>query len=146
MPELSPVSPAHLDRLGLVARMLLAVEILWAYARVRWLLRRADAERALELLRAGARRRSSAPEADQALVTGWRLGHAVNRTLAPLPTDARCLNRALSLLVLLERRGIDSTLVLAVRPHPFAAHAWIEVQGQALLPVADPGYERLAEL
>jgi Transglutaminase-like superfamily len=144
MPQLNPVSPAHLARLGLVARMRLAVEILWAYARVRWLLRRADAERALELLR--ARRRSPALGAEQALVTGWRLGHAVNRTLAPLPTDARCLNRALSLLVLLERRGIDSTLVLAVRPDPFAAHAWIEVQGQALLPVADPGYERLAEL
>lgn len=145
---MSPVAPAHLDRLGPADRLRLAAEVLAAYVRVRRVLRHADAERAIVTLRSQARRRAgrNRPDPGLALVTGWRLGHAVNRTLGPLPSDSRCLARSLSLLTLLERRGIASKLVIAVRPQPFAAHAWVEVAGQALLPVADPGYERLTEL
>jgi peroxiredoxin len=49
-------------------------------------------------------------------------------------------------MCMLERRGISQVVVIAVRPRPFAAHAWVEVEGAAVLPDADPGYERLLEL
>ena len=49
-------------------------------------------------------------------------------------------------MCMLERRGIPQRLVIAVRPQPFAAHAWVEVEGEAVLPDADPGYERISEL
>jgi hypothetical protein len=104
----------------------------------------------VEALRARARERARtagepcAPELQ--LVVGWRLGHAVAATLRPLPTDSRCLAQSLTLLSVLERRGIEHTLVIAARPRPFAAHAWVEVGGQPMLPAADPGYERLTVL
>jgi hypothetical protein len=47
---------------------------------------------------------------------------------------------------MLERRGIAQTLVVAVRPRPFGAHAWVEVAGKPVLPDADAGYERILEL
>jgi hypothetical protein len=76
-----------------------------------------------------------------------RLGHAVGRTLAPLPTDDRCLWRALVLSALLAKRGIDSSLVIGVRTQPsFLAHAWVERDG---VPLIDPGgsaFGRLLEL
>ena len=64
-----------------------------------------------------------------------------------LPTDARCLMRSLVLASLLARHGIYGRLVIGVRPDAtFAAHAWIEVDGQPVLPTAQEEFRRLIEL
>jgi hypothetical protein len=66
--------------------------------------------------------------------------------IGPLPTDSRCLFSSLTVMCMLDRRGIEQTVVIAVRPRPFSAHAWVEVDGKPVLPDGDPGYERLLEL
>src|SRR5262249_14484623 len=75
------------------------------------------------------------------------LAHAVERVLRPLPTDSRCLVRSLVLLALLARRGVSRTLVIGVAAEPeFAAHAWIECEGEALLPSGNGLYARMVEI
>jgi hypothetical protein len=141
----SSLTPQSLDKLPLSQRARLGAEVLGTYARVRWAMREGDAWRAVRELRSHIPP-ATAFEAGLELVAAWRLAHIVTRVLRRLPSDSRCLFRSLTLLCMLERRGIAQTLVIAVRPQPFAAHAWIEVEGQAMLPDADPGYERLMEL
>ena len=70
----------------------------------------------------------------------------MEKVLRRLPADSRCLFSSLTLMCMLERRGIGQVVVIAARPQPFGAHAWVEVEGEAVLPAADPGYERLLEL
>jgi hypothetical protein len=75
---------------------------------------------------------------------GRRLGRIVFRTLAALPADGRCLSQSLVLTQMLARRGVESQLVIAVKPgETLAAHAWVEHDGVPLLP---PGSEGFAEL
>lgn len=45
---------------------------------------------------------------------------------------ARCLPQAIAIARLLRRRGYPVSLVIAVRRFPFAAHAWVECDGQVL--------------
>lgn len=133
-------------RLSPPARVLLAAEIVVAYLRAQWLLRRHTLPEAASALRAGARRPSGAGSGN-AEVTGARLARAVVRTLALLPTDSRCLVRSLVLTALLARRGIDSSLLIGVRPGSrLAAHAWVEHASKPLLPSGEPDYERLVEI
>jgi len=141
-----PISPSHNSRLGAVERTRLGAEILATYARVRWLLHSRDPKDAVADLRKYARRHEARPEPGQELLVGWRLAHAVNVTLSPLPLDVRCLVRSLTLLTLMERRDLHPKLVIGVRPRPFAAHAWVELHGHPLLPGADSEHERLAEI
>jgi hypothetical protein len=127
IPDAGPL--AQREKVALVA------EILLAYARTRWWLRRRNLPGALLELRSAATRRPSAPA--DATRTGRRLGRAVVRTLSLLPTDSRCLTRSLVLTNLLARRGIESSLVLGVQPgETFAAHAWVE---HDTAPLLDPG-------
>jgi Transglutaminase-like superfamily len=126
-----------------VTRVVLAGEIVATYARVRWALRRRDVRAVLGELRS----RSPAPRSDDPVTDGRRLGRAVQRTLAVLPTDSRCLMQSLVLTRLLARRGIDTRLVIAVRPgERFAAHAWVEHGEAALLPAGAPAFEELVTL
>jgi hypothetical protein len=141
-----PVTPVDLARHAPVSRVVLAAEILAAYVRVRWTMRANEAPEAVAKLRAYARRHPLAGDQDREILAGWRLGRAVTKTLRPLPTDSRCLMRSLTLLTIMERRNLSPTLVIAVKPQPFAAHAWIELHGQALLPAGEAGYERITEL
>lgn len=133
------------QRLDFADRARLVCEIAAAYARARVCLRRLGLRGALEALR-------SAPEGPQragadSVETGRRLGRAVVRTLAVLPADSRCLMRSLVLTALLARRGIPSELVIAVRPgESFAAHAWVEHEGMALLPPGAPAFAPLVAL
>ncbi|HST54935.1 MAG TPA: lasso peptide biosynthesis B2 protein [Solirubrobacteraceae bacterium] len=144
---MSPVTPMDTDKLKLGARVRMGFEVLRMYVRVRWLMRNPDASNAVGKLRAApAGNESAGFEEGMELFVAWRVAHATIGVLNRLPSDARCLFRSLTLLGMLQRRGIAQTLVIAVRPEPFAAHAWIEVGGQAMLPDADPGYERLMEL
>jgi hypothetical protein len=125
-------------------KVALAAEILLAYARTRWWLRRRDLPGALLELRSPGTR---LPAAAAATPTGRQLGRAVVRTLALLPTDSRCLTRSLVLTNLLARRGIESSLVLGVRPgESFAAHAWVEHDSAALLDPGEFESRRLATL
>jgi hypothetical protein len=64
------------------------------------------------------------------------------------PGDTRCLNQSLVLSVLLVRRGVTSRIVVAVRGsgEAFGAHAWVEVDGRALLVPGQPDDARLVEL
>ena len=144
---MKPVSAADLVTLGAAQRARLAVEIVAAYLRVRWTVRDGtDASTAVARLRDRARASPGTWDADREVLVAWRLANAVIKTLEPLPADSRCLFRSLTLLTLMERRGMAPTLVIAVRPRPFRAHAWIEHAGHAVLPDADCGYERIVEL
>lgn len=141
-----PVTPVDLARHRPLSRLRLVAEILAAYVRVRWTMRSSEPPEAVAKLRAHARRHPLVTESTREIVAGWRLGQAVMKTLRPLPADSRCLMRSLTLLTIMERRSLSPTLVIAVKPQPFAAHAWIELHGQAILPAGEPGYERITEL
>lgn len=138
------VTPVDLHTLSRGWRARIALEVIVTYARVRWVMRGGDVQRAVAQLRGGVGH--CALDGDLQLLAAWRLARIVRRVLDPLPSDSRCLFRSLTLMGMLERRGISQTLVIAVRPNPFAAHAWIEVDTRPMLPAADPGFERLLEL
>jgi hypothetical protein len=65
-----------------------------------------------------------------------RIAHLVHATATVLPWTPSCLTRALVVAHLVARHGGSCTLVLGVRrpSEGFAAHAWIEVDGE----LADP--------
>jgi hypothetical protein len=135
----------HARPLARREKVALVAEILVAYARTRWWLRRRDLPGALRELRSTGGPRADAPT--DPTRTGRRLGRAVVRTLALLPTDSRCLTRSLVLTNLLARRGIESNLVLGVQPgESFAAHAWVEHDAAPLLDPGDFASRRLTSL
>jgi len=137
--------PEWLDRsFSAREKLQLALEIVGSYARARWCLWRTDLPRTLEALRSVAPDREARwPDAERA---GVRLGRVVGRTLRYLPFDSRCLMRSLVLTSLLARRGIDSSLVIAVKTEPFGGHAWVERQHVPLLPPAGPPFLRIVEI
>jgi hypothetical protein len=48
---------------------------------------------------------------------------------------------------MLARRGIDSSIVIAVQSgEAFGAHAWVEYHGRPLLPTSKRRFERLTEI
>ena len=67
----------------------------------------------------------------------WRIGQMVGGVAARLPMKPQCLARALAAKLMLERRGIGSTLYLGVRLDSVAApaaeamraHAWLMADG-----------------
>lgn len=140
----------HVERAGFAA------EALATYGLVRWQVRRRDLPAVVARLREGrAQRLPFGPDAprdgrSRRLPFGPdapRVARAAERVVARLPGDSRCLMRSLVVLAMLARRGIDVRLVLAARPSPsFAAHAWVERDGQPLLPTRGFGDARLTEL
>jgi len=121
-------------------------EIFATYWQARWWLFRLSFPAAVATARDVATTLAGPSAADQRTTAGIRLGRAVDRTLRLVPFDSRCLVKALVLTRMLSRRGIDTTFVIGVRPRPdFAAHAWLERDGVALLPTGD-GFHRLSEL
>jgi hypothetical protein len=146
------LNPAHitlgeaLPPLRQRTKVKLAGEILVTYARARWWLRTRTLPEALDLLR-GAPLARATPAGAPLLQLEDRLAHSVVRTLSALPSDSRCLVRSLVLSSVLARRGIASTLVIAVNSEPsFAAHAWVERDGVALLPPGNDGFKRILEI
>ena len=136
---------AFLQRIEHLAVKLLANPIVRDYVRIRWLLRRRELPELVAALRAqgGAELKADGDE----ILTGIRLGRIVGKTLGALPADSRCLVRSLVLTSLLSRRRIASTLVIGVQADPdFAAHAWVECAGLALLDPGETEYTRLTEL
>lgn len=123
------------------AKLRLGVEILVAYVRVRLSMRRAELPQVVERIRSDAALRSDPS------VNPRSLGAAVMGVLARLPTDSRCLVRSLVYLSLISRRGVAGTLVIGARTEPeFAAHAWVEVDGDPMLPSGDGEFQPLTVL
>lgn len=129
-------------RLPLRAKTLLALEIAGTYMQVRAALRRRDVRAVVAEVRLPGRPAPRHPE-----LAAPRLAAVVRRGLSSVPSSSRCLVQSLVLMRLLSRRGIDSSLVIAVRPgRRFAAHAWVESGGSKLLPAADSPFETLVRL
>lgn len=139
-----PEPPLPQRRLTTAERARLGAEIVNCYVRARRALRGAPIAAAVANLRGGS---STARQDRRGLAEARRLGAAVNRTLALLPGDTRCLLRSLVLTRMLARRGIAATLVIGVRSGPdFLAHAWVEHAGAPVLDPGDGSYGRLVEL
>ena len=72
---------------------------------------------------------------------GWEdggtrlLAQRVATAAAFYPRRALCLEQSLTLFVLLRRAGAPAELKVGARTMPFAAHAWIELDGE---PVNEP--------
>jgi Transglutaminase-like superfamily len=139
MPSGRPLNPAE--------RVRLIVEILASYREARRALRRTSIGPAVEALRGRAQADAIDNAEQEALSEAWRLGCAVQRTLALAPGDTRCLTRSLVLTQLLARRGIPAKLVIGARATPdFLAHAWVECAGNPVLHPGDGSFGRLVEL
>jgi hypothetical protein len=132
-----------------VHKLGIAAEVVNEYLRVRrrfWALLERDVTSGVGAVRTSAAARPKALS-DDALRTGRELGYAVNRIVALMPGESRCLMRSVVLTALLARRGIESTIVVGVRPgSTFLAHAWVEIDGEALLPPQVTLVERLVEV
>jgi hypothetical protein len=141
----TPVTPGE-ARLRADERIRIATEIVATYCAARWWLLRLSFPESVAAARDVVPTTSVALSDDELRSTGVRLGNAVRRTLRVLPVDSRCLVTALVLTRMLARRGIDCSFILGVRAQPrFAAHAWVERGGVALLPTS-PDFHRLAEI
>jgi transglutaminase-like putative cysteine protease len=60
------------------------------------------------------------------------LATQVERAAACFPGRARCLEQSIALLMLLRDAGVAAELRLGIIALPFTAHAWVEVNGQAI--------------
>ncbi len=129
-------SPYHelIKPIPRTAKAALLVEILVAYARVRWLLWRRDLPSVVASLRGRRRSRPTfAPGDRRSPRAGGRTDASARSVRLPLPRPLARLDDACS-----SRRGIASTLVIGVDVDPaFSAHAWVESGGRALLPPLD---------
>lgn len=56
----------------------------------------------------------------------------VDRACVCYPKKALCLQRSAVTTCILRSRGIAARMVVGVRPMPFAAHAWVEVEGAVI--------------
>jgi hypothetical protein len=131
------------DARSYVERLALIAEVLITYVVVRRQVRRHDLPRAVAALREERRPSYVALVAREPRA----LAVAAERVVARIPGDSRCLMRSLVVLAMLARRGVDARLILAARPTPeFAAHAWVERDGNPLLPTRGFGDARLTEL
>ena len=124
-------------------RISLTVEIVATFVVVRLTMREPDIRQTLARLREGA----DAPPSEIDLEVAFSLAHAVSRVLAFVPRRSRCLVQSLVLTKLLARRGISSSLVIAVAPGPqLEAHAWVESGHVPLLRPATPEQGHLVRL
>lgn len=60
------------------------------------------------------------------------IAHAVNLACIWYPKQVLCLQRSSVTTCLMRRHGIASEMVLGAQKTPFAAHAWVEVDGRAV--------------
>lgn len=133
--------------LPVLAKLRLITEIIGAYVLVRRTLRRRGLKPTLEALRSPITVPGRPLVAGQTSNERRRLARAVIRTLALVPADSRCLMRSLVLTRMLARRGVASQLVIAISPgERFAAHSWVERNGEVLLPPGSPAMARLVTL
>ena len=58
-----------------------------------------------------------------------QIAHAVNLACVWYPKQVLCLQRASVTTCLMRSHGISAAMVLGAQKMPFAAHAWVEVNG-----------------
>jgi hypothetical protein len=127
----------------LVAKALLAGEVILTYGRVRRLLRQLSVPETLAVLR----REPVSPRPLYVSPSAARLGAIVQRVLRWVPGDTRCLTQSLVLTALLARRNVRSELLIAVSvDRGFGAHAWVEHDGHALLPPGRGAWQPIVQL
>jgi prolyl oligopeptidase len=61
-----------------------------------------------------------------------RVCRAVNYACIWYPKQALCLQRSFVTTYLLRKHGVAAHMVLGAQKLPFKAHAWVEVNGQAI--------------
>jgi transglutaminase superfamily protein len=61
-----------------------------------------------------------------------RVCMAVNYACVWYPKQALCLQRSFVTTYLLRKHGVAAQMVLGAQKLPFKAHAWVEVEGQAI--------------
>ncbi|MCU1224336.1 MAG: hypothetical protein JWQ42_2429 [Edaphobacter sp.] len=61
-----------------------------------------------------------------------RVCTVVNYSCVWYPKRALCLQRSFVITYLLRKRGVDARMVLGAQKLPFKAHAWVEIEGQAI--------------
>ena len=61
-----------------------------------------------------------------------RVCKAVNYACIWYPKQALCLQRSFVATYLLRKHGVQAHMVLGAQKLPFKAHAWVEVDGQAI--------------
>jgi Transglutaminase-like superfamily len=61
-----------------------------------------------------------------------RVCWAVNYACVWYPKQALCLQRSFVTTYLLRKHGVAAEMVLGAQKLPFKAHAWVEVEGQAI--------------
>jgi hypothetical protein len=61
-----------------------------------------------------------------------QIAHAVNLACIWYPKQVLCLQRASVTTCLMRSHGIRAAMVLGAQKIPFAAHAWVEVNGCAV--------------
>lgn len=95
--------------------------------RVRLLFRRGN--RAVARVTFDAMRRPATPQAelDARGIETWHTARAVWRAKRLLPFPSTCLQTALATQMLLDRKGVSSTLRVGVVAADADAHAWVEV-------------------
>lgn len=127
--------------------MRLAFDVLTMYVRVRRRMARTKDVRALVALARDSPCVPAGQPAERAPTEMLRLSRAVQIVLRRVPMRSPCLVQSLVLLELLARRDVEATLVIgAVAAGGFKAHAWVEVDGRAMLPPAGFGAHRLTEV
>jgi len=74
--------------------------------------------------------------------------YAVSLAAAFTPARLLCLERSLVLYYRLKRNGVPAALRLGVRAYPFAAHAWVELEGNPINETPDflKDFARIMEL
>ena len=83
-----------------------------------------------------SRRRPAAESPSSEFLAG--VVRKVDTAAAFFPGRALCLEQSLALFLSLRRAGVPAELRMGVQPYPFAAHAWVEYEGE---PVGE-SYER----
>lgn len=61
-----------------------------------------------------------------------RVCTAVNYSCIWYPKRALCLQRSFVTTYLLRKHGVSARMVFGAQKMPFKAHAWVEVEGQAI--------------
>ncbi len=68
----------------------------------------------------------------RARVVVEQVSHAVNYACVWYPKQVLCLQRSFVTTYLLRRHGVAAEMVLGAQKLPFQAHAWVEVNRQAV--------------
>lgn len=61
-----------------------------------------------------------------------QIAHAINFACICYPKQVLCLQRASVTTCVMRSQGVPAEMVLGAQKTPFAAHAWVEVQGKAI--------------